>query len=51
MPRHSDLVEIAKTALNEVFSDRSVDQQKTRASLEKLREEISTMLDALPNEA
>ena len=44
---HARLVRAAKAAINEVFSDRSVEQSRTRESLEELRDEIDSLLETL----
>jgi hypothetical protein len=38
----------AIAAISRVFSDTSVSQARTRASLQSLREEIDNLLEALP---
>ena len=43
----SQLVEAAKNAINQVFSDRTVSRAETRDRLEELMAEIETCLDAL----
>lgn len=41
------LVQVAKAAINAVFSDTSVSHEETRDSLRDLRDEIDILLDAL----
>ena len=48
MNNHEKKVEDARRAINSVFSDTSVSPQTTRESLEKLFEEIKSLLDVLP---
>lgn len=45
--QHEALVQEAKDAIDKVFADTSVAQDKTRESLEELRDEIETKLDSL----
>jgi hypothetical protein len=47
---HEILLRDAQDAINDLFSDRSVDQSQTRRSLEELRDEIDVMLETLPKE-
>lgn len=44
---HLGLVADAKSAINKVFSDRSVDSLTTQQSLEEIREEIDMLIDSL----
>ncbi len=44
---HLSLVAAAKTAINRVFKDKTVDQDDTRESLKELRDEIDLLLDSL----
>jgi hypothetical protein len=44
---HDVLVERAKQAISAVFSNRSVDKNTTRESLNELASEIDIMIDAL----
>jgi len=44
---HIQLVNLAKLALDKVFSDRSVSRQETRDSLIELQQEIEVMLVAV----
>lgn len=44
---HGQLVERAQRAIEDVFSDTSVDRQTTRESLEELLEAIEMRLEAL----
>lgn len=46
---HDLLVDKAKAAINDVFSDTSVPPETTAASLRDLRDEIEIMLDTLPD--
>jgi|GEM_PF-5767713 hypothetical protein len=46
---HIELVETAKEAIQKVFSDTSVPQSDTRASLEELRDYLDELLDTLPD--
>jgi len=48
--KHDSLYEDAKEAINRLFTDTSVPPSQTRESLEALREEISNLIDTLPNE-
>lgn len=45
--KHDELVERAKSAINAVFADDSVDRRQTRDSLMDLRDEIEVLLGAL----
>jgi hypothetical protein len=47
MSKHDKLVEAAKEAISEVFSDKSVERADTKESLMTLIDEIHIMLDAL----
>jgi hypothetical protein len=47
VPSHSSLVQNAEDAINEVFSDSSVERSETRESLESLREVIDDLLATL----
>lgn len=47
MDAHNDLLEQARKAITDVFSDHTVGSDKTRESLEELKDEINTFLDAL----
>lgn len=44
---HTELVLKAKSALDKVFSDRSVEVSVTRESLIEIKEEIDIMLDSM----
>ena len=44
---HSTLLEIAKAAITNLFSDRNVSRSTTKLSLEELSGEIDIMLEAL----
>ena len=44
---HDDLVEKARAAIQEVFGDKTVSQGETAASLNSLRDEISTLIESL----
>ena len=44
---HDELVEKARQAIQDVFGDKSVDQAGTAASLNSLRDEISTLIESL----
>jgi predicted RNase H-like HicB family nuclease len=44
---HDELLEAAKEAINKVFGDMNVSKDKTRKSLEELRDDIKTLLDTL----
>ncbi len=44
---HSDLVQRAKDAINKVFSDTTVPQNKTEDSLQELVDEIESMIVTL----
>ena len=48
--KHAALVETAKSALNDVFSDRSVSRTVTIESLQDLSSDIDTMLAALDSD-
>lgn len=50
MANHADRLKKAKDALEEVFSDTSVSQVRTRESLEHLAGDIEVMLDSIPEE-
>lgn len=47
MDGHEELLRAAKDAINALFSDTSVPQSTTRASLEELQDEIESALDSL----
>jgi hypothetical protein len=47
MLNHESLVEVAKEAINAVFSDTSVSNSQTRESLLELIEEINSALEAM----
>ena len=44
---HNELLNLAKHAIDVVFSDRSVSRQQTRDSLEILQEELAALIDAV----
>lgn len=44
---HVELVQLAKSAIDKVFSDRSVSRADTKASLTELRDEIDVMMATL----
>lgn len=44
---HIQLFQFAKSAIDKVFSDRSVSREETKTSLIGLRDEIDVMLDTL----
>ena len=44
---HLELINLAKQALDKVFSDRSVSRQQTKESLEILQEELVFLIDAV----
>jgi hypothetical protein len=44
---HLELVKAALTAIDRVNNDMSVEPSTTKESLEEIREEIDTMMDAL----
>lgn len=48
--KHDGLVIAAKTAINEVHGDTSVDQQHTLDSLRDIREHIDTQIEALEDD-
>ena len=48
---HKDLVQLAKDAINNVFSDTSVSRSQTRESLEELRDDIEINLQVLEEDA
>lgn len=45
--KHEELVERAIEAVKKVYSDASVDQAVTKASLEIIRDELDVLLDTL----
>jgi flagellar basal body-associated protein FliL len=47
---HDEMVAAAREAINEVFSETSVPVVTTAESLQSLRDEITDMLDSLPDE-
>lgn len=47
MSDHAEVVLRAKSALDKVFSDRSVSVSVTRESLIEIKEEIDVMLDSM----
>jgi len=47
---HKELLDDAKDAIDKLFSDQSVGRSTTRESLEELKDEIETKLDALDSD-
>ena len=47
MDTHESLYKAVMDAINELYSDTSVPQSKTKEDLESIQGEINTMLDAL----
>ena len=45
--KHQILFEAAKSAVDDVFSDKSVDRETTKATLKSIKDEIEMMLDTL----
>ena len=44
---HNELLNLAKHAIDVVFSDRSVSRQQTRDSLEILQEELTVLIESV----
>jgi len=45
--KHQILFEVAKSAVDDVFSDKSVDRETTKATLKSIKDEIEMMLDSM----
>ena len=50
MSAHDRLLETAKKAADELFSDKSVSSQETFRSLADLRDHIEVMMESLPQD-
>lgn len=46
--KHKDLLAAAKKAVNDLFSDTSVDSDETKESLDEVREEVNELLSTIP---
>ena len=51
MSEHKEVVDKARIAIDDVFSDTSVSLDNTRVSLEELRDEIAIHLESLAESA